>query len=189
MKIGTTMNAEVQNVTDRMIHNVFTASADSFSEFLGKRVTFESLQNMSAEPVLYHLTRDEPLNLFISELRGDVKGTCFLVIPQRDCLEILKTQLSEEYLENGTLQDALLTKLDVIVTENFISVLKSELGLSTYTYIPKLKRGNKMELFSFLKSEEAHLQIDQRYKAVLKMEEVRVQPFFSWVLEEKAGKK
>lgn len=173
----------IEQASNDLMMKAFAHSATAFSLFLGKNVTFNAFQKVPTEPVFSHLEVDEPLHLLISELRGDLKGTCYLVFTQEDANGIGKTQHNNEYHHSGELQDALLMELDNILTASFITVLANELGVKTHAHVPKLKRGNKMDLFSFMKSDEVHFDLNQKFRAVYNIDDVQIQPVFTWAFD------
>jgi len=173
----------IEDAANVLMYKAFEHSASSFSQFLGKKVTFDVSHKIGAEPLLGHLPLDERLNLLISELRGDLKGICYLVFSQEDTKQIVGEQLMGSFAQNSELQDALLMELDNILTASFVTVLANELKVSTHAYVPRLKRVNRLELFSILKSDELIYHLTQKFKVVYFIEGIQISPIFTWAFD------
>lgn len=173
----------IEDATNMLMYKAFEHSASSFSSFLGNKVTFDVCHKIGTEPLLSHVPIDERLNLLISELRGDLKGICYLVFSKEDTKQIANTQLTGSRAENNELQDALLMELDNILTASFVTVLANELKVSTHAYVPRLKKVNRLELFSVLKSDELIYHLTQKFKVVYLIEGIQISPIFTWAFD------
>lgn len=173
----------IEDAANVLMYKAFEHSASSFSSFLGKKVTFDICNKIGTEPLLGHIPIDEKLNLLISELRGDLKGICYLVFSKEDTKQIVNTQLPGSKAQNGELQDALLMELDNILTASFVTVLANELKVSTHAYVPRLKKVNRLELFSILKSDELIYHLTQKFKVAYLIEGIQISPIFTWAFD------
>lgn len=173
----------IEDATNVLMYKAFEHSASSFSRFLGQKVTFDVSHKIETESFLGNVPIDETLNLLISELRGDLKGICYLIFSKEDTEQIVRTQLNGTHAANGELQDALLLELDNILTASFVTVLANELNVSTHAYVPRLKKVDRSGLFSYLKADEVNYHLTQKFKVAYLIEGVQISPIFTWAFD------
>lgn len=167
-----------------LMQKAFDRSADSFSSFLGKKVSFDSVGRMESQTVEAILSMPEPLSLIASEMRGDLRGTCYLIFSNKDANDICEYQLGKNHANDQDLKDGLLMELANILTASFVTVLANELKIGTYAHVPKLKKIDKIELYNILKSDEVYFNLSQKFRINYSIEDIKIQPIFTWAFDE-----
>jgi chemotaxis protein CheY-P-specific phosphatase CheC len=171
-----------------LMQRAFDRSADSFSTFLGKKVSFDSVGRMQVQSIDAVLNMTEPLSIIISEMKGDLKGTCYLIFSNLDANDICEHQLGKSYSNNEELKDGLLMELANILTASFVTVLANELKLTTYAHVPKLKKMDKVEMYKLLVSDEVHFNLSQKFRISYSIEDIKIQPIFTWAFDDNINK-
>jgi len=173
----------LENASIILMQKAFERSAESFGHFLGKSVAFNSIGKMGESSILSLSQLDEPLSMVASEMKGDLKGTCYLIFSRKDARELCAFQLGQAYRKQDDLHDALLMELANILTASFVTVLANELNVKTYAHVPKLKKISRMEMLAILKSDEIYLDRSQKFKIHYTIEGIDVQPIFTWAFD------
>jgi chemotaxis protein CheY-P-specific phosphatase CheC len=171
-----------------LMQKAFNRSADSFSAFLGKKVSFDSVGRMQVQSIDTILNMAEPLSIIVSEMKGDLKGTCYLIFSNNDANDICEYQLGKAYSNNDELKDGLLMELANILTASFVTVLANELKIATYAHVPKLKRMDKIEMYKLLVSDEVHFNLSQKFRISYSIEDIKIQPVFTWAFDDNINK-
>lgn len=171
-----------------LMQRAFDRSADSFSVFLGKKVSFDSVGRMQVQSIDTILNMTEPLSIIVSEMKGDLKGTCYLIFSHDDANDICEYQLGKKYANNNELRDGLLMELANILTASFVTVLANELKIQTHAHVPKLKQMDKMQTYTLLKSDEIHFNLSQKFRISYSIEDIKIQPIFTWAFDDNINK-
>jgi len=171
-----------------LMQRAFDRSADSFSIFLGKKVSFDSVGRMQIQSIDSILNMTEPLSIIVSEMKGDLKGTCYLIFSHDDANDICEYQLGKAYSNNDELKEGLLMELANILTASFVTVLANELKIATYAHVPKLKKMDKIETYTLLKSDEIHFNLSQKFRISYSIEDIKIQPIFTWAFDDNINK-
>ncbi len=173
----------LENATIELMQKAFERSAESFGHFLGTKVQFDSVKKVKQDSMLSLFLLDEPISMIASEMKGDLRGTCYLIFSRKDAVEICHFQLGEKHQNNAELQDALLMELANILTASFVTVLANVLKIETHAHVPILTKIGKMEMFSTLESDQNQLDLDQKFRIQYTIEGIKIQPVFTWAFD------
>ena len=171
-----------------LMQRAFDHSAHSFSTFLGKKVSFDSVGRMQVQSIDTILNMTEPLSIIVSEMKGDLKGTCYLIFSYNDANDICEYQLGKNRVNDDELKDGLLMELANILTASFITVLANELKIETYAHVPNLKKMDKVEMYKLLVSDEIHFNLSQKFRISYSIEDIKIQPIFTWAFDDNINK-
>ena len=182
MTNGSYLPNVIKDAATALITRAYQKTNESFAHFVGAKVQFASVELLPASGLA--LTGfDERLLMIISNMKGSLNGASYLFLSEKDASQLLKAQLGDTKGQDEELLQALSMELANILTASFVTVLANELQLQTYAYIPKLKRGAKMSIFSHLKSDEVYAQLNNWYKVKFEIPQLDVEATLVWAFD------
>lgn len=167
-----------------IIEEAFASSAMSFSVFINKHVSIEivkinsgmNLENLSTNLGLVNY-------VLLSELKGDLRGKCYLKVTDDDAKTLFKLSLPTEYLQSESMQGGILMELDNILTASMVTVFSNRLNLKSYAYVPTLMKINDQALITLIEADCKHEELVFDFYTRFNIEKTTVTPEFIWVME------
>lgn len=176
------LNKSEYETVKLIITKAFENSAEAFQRFLGKKVETDiEFWNVNNYQELNNST-DENFVL-ISELKGDIKGKCYLIFTHEEATKLFKNCLTDEYVTNDSMQNAILMELDNILTAAVVTVFSDKLKINSYAYVPKLAKLSSIDLRESLESDFNANMLVFNFNSTFKIEEITLSPKFIWAVE------
>lgn len=125
-----------------------------------------------------------------TELKGQLKGSCYLIFSQDDVEKITKaclppSILNEDTPENKMMKMGFLTEIDNMVAAAVITEFSNFLSLEIFGDVPSLHIIKANEIDNYLDSESSTYDSRLHFKAIFHGKELDISPDFIWVINEK----
>lgn len=184
------LNTSELDVAHEVLNIGLTKSGDSLSYFTKQKVFIQSIDfdknNLSQiEPLIQNIQKGE-LTLLTTELKGELKGNCFLIFEEKEVEELLNVALPKSILDKPKMKlemgEAILKELDNIVSASMITQLSNLLNCHVYGDVPQL---------DIIKTEHLHSVITDKtkfeylfcFKTDFKVQNLELKPTFIWGLD------
>jgi len=132
------------NLAKDIIDQGLNKAAESLSFFMKESITLKDIDfNISDDQNFpYTQSLPEDLHVLTTELRGDLKGKCFLVFTNTEKDELCRVALPSEIFNNSdklkTMQEPLLLEVDNIISASVITKIANSLNIKIYGDVPGL---------------------------------------------------
>ena len=133
---------KAENFTRTLIGSGHAQAASSFSAMVGQEVIHTDpfiwvSSNPLDEPEI--IKGDDQLTLIITEIMGELKGKSYLILNDKECDQIHKRCLGEDYwVKKEWLGKELLKELDNILSGAVITEFSNRLDLHIYSDVPQV---------------------------------------------------
>lgn len=170
----------------KLIHEAFENSAKAFSLFINKKVSIGNIEVKPPHP-FYETKKDDHTIIFslLSELKGEIKGKCYLIFTESDANALFSLCLKDAALENENMQNAILLELDNILTAAVVTIISNKLKTQSYAYVPSITKTTHKELLQNINIDQKEDNLIFDFLARFQMNEVEIKSEFIWVLEPK----
>ncbi len=133
---------------------------------------------------------DENVHLIKTELKGELKGTSYLIFTEDDVTKIFKACLPPNILEDESdsskmMKMGFLTEIDNMVAAAVITEFANFLGLEIYGHVPSLQVMTAGEVNEYMTKEADELDSVIHFKAIFSGTELDIAPDFVWVFHDK----
>ncbi len=166
------------------IQSAFANSALAFAKFTYKEVKIDSITIVSDNENNQTALLSDIIYILVSELKGDLRGKCYLNFTDKDAEALFELALPAAYIEDTVMQKAILLELDNILTAAVVSMLSNTLKINTYAYVPELIMGNKSVLDNLLNQDYNEQKLVLQFKTVFSIANHNLETEFIWVLDE-----
>lgn len=173
-------------VVDDLIQSAFLNSAAAFSKFINKKVTIQAVVVDHSDKISV-TTADENKSMYVllSQLKGDLRGKCYLNFSPSQAKEFFRICLSPEYAKSDNMNAAILMELDNILTAAVVSIIANRLQINTFAYIPHLLRITTQQLAVLIANDYEEDNLILHFKTIFKIDDVDLSPEFIWIVEKK----
>lgn len=181
-------NKEI-NTAEEIISQGLSKAAQSLSFFMKENITLKETEFTMTNVANVELKNESNEELYIlsTEIKGELKGICYLVFNSVEKDEICKVALPAEIVNNPeklkSMQEPLLLEIDNIISASVITQLANQLKLKVYGDVPSL---NLMNIEQFKKNVEKQMQPDKLiigFQTEFNSSKVHFHPEFFWILE------
>lgn len=176
MQINNPKNIFEQN----LLAEAFDNSAKAFSVFINKTVTIELINSDFKKNAFDY--SDNPQYILVSELRGDLKGKCFLNFTPNNAEKLFSHCLPEKYKNETQMQEAILLELDNILTAAVVTVFSNKLKLNTYADVPQLLKIEETAFKQYLESEINNNNFFYYFYALYHIDQTSFKSDFIWTI-------
>jgi len=130
------------------------------------------------------------VSLIKTELKGELKGSCYLIFSESDVDKINKACLPPEILENDSPESKMmmmgfLTEIDNMVAAAVITEFANFLGVELYGNVPSLHVMEHDKVNEYLTNETTSYDSVIHFKAIFHGAELDISPDFIWIINEK----
>ena len=130
------------------------------------------------------------VSLIKTELKGELKGSCYLVFTEEDVDRINKACLPEKILKDNSSESKMmkmgfLTEIDNMVAAAVITEFANILGVDIYGDVPSLHVMGYEKVKEYLNQETTQFDSIIHFKAIFHGEELNISPDFIWIFNEK----
>ena len=179
-----TLSRQELEFTTQLIEEAFAHSANAFSIFINLSVSIEALKVNEEIKYFDQMPTGEVYSL-ASELKGDIKGRCYLNFSQEDANKLFKICLSENYRNSENMRNGILLELDNILTAAVVTVLSNKLKMSSYAYVPTLTKIDSNKIIEILNNDWIEDKLVFDFYTKFKIQDYTITSEFIWVLESK----
>ncbi len=130
------------------------------------------------------------VSLIKTELKGELKGSCYLIFSEKDVDKINKACLPADILENDSPESKMmmmgfLTEIDNMVAAAVITEFANFLGVELFGNVPSLHVMAHDKVKEYLKNETTSYDTVIHFKAIFHGKELDISPDFIWIINEK----
>jgi chemotaxis protein CheY-P-specific phosphatase CheC len=188
----TNLNEQELNIARDIIGVGLKRSADSLSFLMHDTIVSEwpnDFDNVGHElPKIIKGENDLNIHLLLTEVVGELKGTCCLILTEDEANNLRETALPAEIKANAELMaemnDAILLEADNIITASVITEFSNHLQKRIFGDVPQLKKMNYCELSSFLKEKLDSGAYVLNFRTAFTSTTVKFRPEFFWLLDQ-----
>ncbi|MFN0049315.1 MAG: hypothetical protein ACKVOU_09350 [Cytophagales bacterium] len=184
MKILQQLTAEQQHFFRDCIGVAFENSASAFSKFLNKDVKIKSLAIVSDFENNPSTLVADNIYILVSELRGKIRGKCYLNFTEKDANVLFQLALLPSYVNDKTMQKAILLELDNILTASVVSILSNTFKISSYAFVPELFVGNNNYLEKLLKRDYVEKKLILQFNTGFTIANHDFESEFIWIFDQ-----
>ena len=132
---------------------------------------------------------DDETHLLKTELKGQLKGSCYLIFTKEEVKKItaacLPATLDEESEMNKMMKMEFLKEVDNMVAAAVVTQFANILGLEIYGDVPGLHIMKAKDVPKYLESESTEFDSIIHFKANFIGAELEINPDFVWIFNEK----
>jgi len=165
------------------IKSAFANSAMAFAKFTYREVKVTSISIVSEEEYIESTSSNNHIYILVSELKGDMRGKCYLNFTKKDAESLFELALPAAYIDDASMQKAILLELDNILTAAVVSLLSDRLKINTYAHVPELIMGTKTMLNSLLDQDYKEEKLVLQFKTNFSITNHDLETEFIWVLD------
>lgn len=186
----TTFNKMELDLAAEIINIGLAKAADSLSFFTRNKVLIRSQDlhiNKFNDEELF--SKDsEPLTLLATEIRGNMKGYCYLVFDHKEVDKMNAISLPKNVLEDPEqlkeMSKAVLMEMDNIVTAAVVTQFSNLFELDMHGYVPQHMNGSKADALAYIKQHAHEGDFFLHFNTPLYSEsEEDISPEFVWCLD------
>jgi len=165
-------------------------AAESLSFFMKEQITIQQTEfTVSYEKDFSIKDADSSQELYIlsTEMRGELKGTCYLVFNQLEKDEICKMALPADIFNNPdklkNMQEPLLLEIDNIISASVITQIANHLNKKVYGDVPNLTLMNAKELKNIITKQMKPDKLIIGFQTEFISSKTHFSPEFFWILD------
>ena len=184
------LNTSELDIAHEVLNIGLTKSGDSLSFFTKQKVFLQSIDfdtnNLSQIEPLISKKHANDITLLTTELKGELRGNCFLIFEQQEVEELLNVALPKSILEKPEMKlemgEAILKELDNIVSASMITQLSNLLDCQVYGDVPQLDivKADQLQSVILDKSKFEYLFC---FKTEFRVQNLELKPSFIWGLD------
>ena len=187
------MNELENDIANEIVNIGLAKAADSMAFFTKEKVLIRglNLQKIKLDDLNSVLTYDNNDLQFVltTELKGALKGICYLIFSESDVEKILKVSLPASILNDPAklkvMADAILLEMDNIIVASVVTQFSNFFNYKMYGDVPKLHKSNNEDLKKLVISENPGSEYFMYFKAEMHSSVIDVTPEFIWMLDDK----
>ena len=163
-------------------------AAESLSFFMKEKITLQETNfSISNEFESKNQNGDSTLYVLSTELRGNLKGVCYLVFTEEESNELCKVALPPQIFNDKnkltSMKEPLLLEIDNILSASVITQLANELRAKVYGDVPSMKKMTNAELVSNITNQLEPDKLVMGFQTEFISSNSHFHPGFFWILE------
>lgn len=164
-------------------------AAESLSFFMKETISLsESEFTISHENnIAFNLNAREELFVLTTEMKGEMKGVCYLVFNKEEKDEICKVALPADIYNNpdklNAMQEPLLLEIDNIISASVVTQIANRLKRKVYGDVPRLNIMRTEDLKETIALEMKPNKLILGFQTEFKSSKSHFHPEFFWILE------
>ncbi len=179
-------------VATKLINGGLAMAKSSMEQILQSPITLKKVAfGIDKEDISkFQSEESHNVSLIKTELKGELKGSCFLVFTESDVDKINKACLPAEILnddspESKMMMMGFLTEIDNMVAAAVITEFANFLGVDIYGNVPSLHVMPHDKVNEYLAEETTSFDSVIHFKAMFKGDELDISPDFIWIFNDK----
>jgi chemotaxis protein CheY-P-specific phosphatase CheC len=133
--------------------------------------------------------KEAKITLLVTDLMGELKGSCYLILSEEETDELIKVALPEEIRNDpaklATMKDAILLEVDNIISASTISIFSNLLKFKMFGGVPRILYVTSDELKDIISDSSVTDKLLLSFKTEFHSSKTDFQPEFLWSLEPK----
>ena len=179
-----------QDIATEIVNIGLAKAGDSLSFFTQEKV-FISGKDLKLERIcdneLFKKSL-EPLTVLSTEIRGDMKGYCYLIFDKEDTERLFKLSFPASILENKEhleeMGTGMLMEMDNIITAAVVTQFSNLFQLDMHGYVPEFFKGTKKETIDHIMNHAEAGSFLLHFSTSFSSGETDISPEFLWCLDE-----
>lgn len=178
------------NAAKEIIGIGLSKAAESLSFFMKETITLQQTEfSVSHEKSfsIKDLESHEQLYVLSTEMKGELKGMCYLVFNKEEKDEICKVALPPDIFNNPdklkNMQEPLLLEIDNIISASVITQISNHLNKKVYGDVPSLALMNANELKNIITKQMQPDKLIIGFQTEFISSKSHFNPEFFWILE------
>ncbi|MDP2387407.1 MAG: hypothetical protein Q8M29_13610 [Bacteroidota bacterium] len=183
------LTIEETKAAKEIISQGLIKAAESLSFFMKEKIALsESDFTISNnENITLKVNSVEELFVLVTEMKGEMRGTCFLVFNQEEKDEICKMALPPEIYHDSaklcSMQEPLLLEVDNIISASVITQIANQLKKKIYGDVPRLTLMSKDSLKKMILQQMEPNNFIIGFQTEFVSSKSHFHPEFFWILE------
>lgn len=184
------LTAQEVNTAKEIIDLGLQKAAESLSFFMKEPITLKEVDfNISSNQTIDVKNEDSLDNLYVltTEMKGELKGVCYLVFNQEEKDEICKVALPAEIFNNPeklkNMEEPLLLEVDNIISASVITQISNKLKQKVYGDVPAMKLMTAKDLKNNITEQMNPNKFIIGFKTVFISSKSNFNPEFFWVID------
>ncbi len=168
-------------------------ACESMSFFMHEKISFK---NTDFEMVLSKKVnenkfenKDKKITLLVTDLMGELKGSCYLIFSEEETSEFIKVALPQTVRDDpkqmATMKDAILLEVDNIISASTISVFSNLLKFKIFGGVPRISYVTQEQLKVLISESLVPDKLLLSFKTEFNSSKAGFEPEFFWSLEPK----
>lgn len=137
--------------------------------------------------ILENSSLDDNLFVLSTEIKGELKGICYLIFNKEEKDEVCRVALPAEIFNNPeklkNMQEPLLLEIDNIISASVITQIANSLKMKMYGDVPKLELLNSNELKNVIISQMKPNKLIIGFQTEFISSKANFSPEFFWIFE------
>jgi len=180
------------DVASDILNIALAKAADSLSFFTKVKLLVKStdIEIESIKKINPLSKKEKGKHILMTRLRGDLPGTCFLILNEIEAQELWKVSLPASMLgdtaANHEAKTGFLKEIDNIITAAVVTQFSNFLKLKLYGDVPEyVQVDNKVDLDDFVRESIDDNAAMIHFDTCFATDEINFSPEFIWVLDDK----
>lgn len=180
------------NAAKEIIDLGLNKAAESLSFFMKETITLKDVDfNISKEQFISIKNETSENNLYVlsTEIKGELKGICYLVFNEDEKDEICKVALPPDIFNNPqklkNMEEPLLLEIDNIISASVITQISNKLKQKVYGDVPKMKLMKSEDLKNEIIMQMSPDKFIIGFQTEFISSKSNFNPQFFWVLDSK----
>ena len=187
------MEAQEQEIANKIVNLGLRKAAESMAFFTKEKVEITGInvkqENISKINNVFPCATNELKYVLTTEIKGDLKGICYLIFSEEEVKKILGVSLPKSILENpeklAVMSDAILLEMDNIIVAAVVTQFSNAFNYKMHGDVPRLCKKDCHEFKALIKAENIGREEFIYFKSALHTKELDVSPDFLWMLDSK----
>lgn len=165
-----------------------TKAAESLSFFMKEKITLHETDFSISDNFQSVATTNQQVSYVLStELRGSLKGVCYLVFTEDESNELCRVALPPQIFNDpgklAGMKEPLLLEIDNILSASVITQLANELQAKVYGDVPSMKTMSSTELTELISKQLIPNKLIMGFQTEFMSSKSHFHPSFYWILE------
>jgi chemotaxis protein CheY-P-specific phosphatase CheC len=186
------MELKEKNIANEIVNLGLQKAAESMAFFTKEKVEIKGI-DVTQEKIekideVFPCESNELKYVLTTEVKGDLKGVCYLIFSEIEVQKILGVSLPTSILEDpeklAVMGDAILLEMDNIIVASVITQFSNSFKYKMHGAVPRLSKEDCQGFKTLMKAENAGRKQFVYFKSALHTKELDISPDFLWVLDE-----
>lgn len=186
------MEIKEREVANEIVNLGLKKAAESMAFFTKEKVEIKGIdvrrENLSKIDSVFPCETNELKYVLTTEIKGDLKGICYLIFSEDEVQKILGVSLPKSILDDAeklaVMSDAILLEMDNIIVASVVTQFSNSFQYKMYGDVPRLSKSSCVGFKELMKKENAGREQFIYFKSALHTRELDISPDFLWVLDD-----
>ena len=186
------METEEKNIANEIVNLGLQKAAESMAFFTKEKVELKGIdvkqENISKIDSIFPCDTKEIKYVLTTEIKGDLKGICYLIFSEQEVNKILGVSLPKSILEDAeklaVMSDAILLEMDNIIVASVVTQFSNSFKYKMYGDVPRLSKSGCAEFKELMKRENSGREQFIYFKSAMHTKELDICPDFLWMLDD-----